>query len=100
MNLLTYIRDHIRWSKKTFGEGTFSTRLVNHIRKECDEITAKPTDLEEWIDVIILGIDGAWRAGYNAADIAEMLRAKLKKNQARTFVIPSDPDQPAEHDRS
>jgi len=100
MNLRTYIREHIRWSQKTFGEGAFSTRPVNHIRKELDELFAKPTDLEEWIDVIILALDGAWRAGYNAADIVKMLMAKLKKNQSRTFIIPKNPDQPAEHDRS
>lgn len=99
MNLIRYIQAHVQWSTKTFGHGAHSTRLINHIRKELDEVAADPSDLEEWIDVIILALDGAWRAGYNAADIAKMLMAKLKKNQTRTFIISEDPDQPAEHDR-
>ena len=100
MNLIDYIQRHIQWSQSTFGKSVSTTRLTTHIRKELLEIEAAPTDLEEWIDVIILGLDGAWRAGYNAASIAQMLEAKQAKNKARVFIIPRDPDQPAEHDRS
>lgn len=100
MNLIDYIRRHIKWSRATFGRGKFTIRLVRHIRKELLEIEAAPTDLEEWIDVLILGLDGAWRAGYTAEEIAAMLEAKLKKNQSRVFLLPDDPNEPAEHDRS
>lgn len=100
MNLIDYLERHIKWSKATFGMGRFTERLTNHIKKELREVEAAPTDLEEWIDVIILGIDGAWRAGYTAASIAQMLEAKQAKNKSRVFLIPDDHTQPAEHDRS
>jgi len=100
MNLIDYITRHIHWSRATFGRSVSTTRLTNHIRKELLEIEAAPHDLEEWVDVIILALDGAWRAGYNAPDIASMLEAKQAKNKSRVFIIPRDPDQPAEHDRS
>jgi hypothetical protein len=38
---------------------------IKHIKKELDdEIAHDPLDLGEWIDVIILGLDGAWRTGH------------------------------------
>lgn len=100
MNLIDYIQRHIKWSRATFGKGKFTQRLTNHIRKELREIEAAPTDLEEWIDVLILGLDGAWRAGHSAEEITLMLEAKLKKNKSRVFLLPDDPNEPAEHDRS
>lgn len=60
-------RAHIQrqraFSQKTFGPGQRVKGLCSHIRKELREIEKAPTDLEEWIDVIILALDGAWRAG-------------------------------------
>lgn len=100
MNLIEYIRDQIRWSLSTFGDGPRDESLCNHIRKELDEIAAAPKDLEEWIDVIILALDGAWRAGYRPEQIAAMLESKQQKNFARTFIVPEDPTQPCEHDRT
>lgn len=100
MNLIDYIQKHIGWSQSTFGKSISTHRLTNHIRKELLEIEAAPHDLEEWCDVIILGIDGAWRSGYTAPAIAAMLEAKQAKNQARVFLVPDDPTQPAEHDRT
>lgn len=100
MDLVDYIRRQKRWSQSTFGRTFRPLGLTAHIRKELLEIEAAPRDLEEWIDVIILAIDGAWRAGYTPEDIAAMLEHKQQKNQRRVFVIPEDPNQPIEHDRT
>ena len=51
----------IEWSAQTFGPGLRTVALTKHIRKELLEIEAKPHDVTEWIDVVILGFDGAWR---------------------------------------
>lgn len=48
-----------QWSRKTFGEGKRTIGILAHIRKELAEIEAKPDDLEEWIDVVILALDGS-----------------------------------------
>lgn len=100
MDLVAYIEDHQRWSLNTFGQGTRTGGLVKHIQKECEEILAKPDDLEEWIDVIILAIDGAWRAGYAPHQIARMLELKLLKNERRQWKVSTDPNAPNEHVRT
>lgn len=73
------------WSERTFGPGPRVGGIVKHIRKELDEITANPTDVEEWIDVVILALDGAWRAGSEPQQIINALIAKQAKNEARTW---------------
>ena len=82
------------WSRRTHRG------LVKHIQKECEEILAKPDDLEEWVDVIILAVDGAWRSGHSAEQISGMLEFKLYKNQQRTWKVSEDPNVPNEHVRT
>lgn len=78
--LFDYIYDHILWSKDAFGPGQKTEGLIKHIRKELDEVTAKPNDVEEWVDIMILAIDGAWRAGHSPKAICEALATKQYKN--------------------
>lgn len=99
MNLIKYIDKHIEWSKKTFGPGSRTKALTAHIQLELVEIEWAPYDIKEWIDVIILAIDGAWRAGHSAEQIAEWLEAKQEKNLLRTFPKPASEDTPCEHIR-
>lgn len=73
------------WSEKTFGPGERSKGVVDHIRKELCEIEAAPLDLTEWIDVVILALDGAWRAGYSPDEIISALVAKQTKNEGRQW---------------
>lgn len=94
------------WGLDTRGDGPNTERICNHIRKELKEIEAKPKDLEEWIDILFLGLDGAFRCkgGYGEYhtpdEIMDMLEYKLDKNQRRKWIIPTDPTQPIEHDRT
>jgi len=85
MDFLHYIDAHRLWSARTFGPGARTEGLCRHIAKELDEIRAKPTDLEEWIDVMILALDGAWRTGASPEDIVRTLTAKSKKNHMREW---------------
>lgn len=59
--------------------------ITNHIRKELQEIEDCPDDLEEWVDVIILGLNEAWRAGYSFDEIITMIEIKQAKNEARQW---------------
>lgn len=90
------------WSSKTFGPDPRVNGVVSHIRKELDEILADPTDISEWIDVAILALDGAWRAGYSPEQIIEALVAKQTKNESRKWPDwkTCEPDTAIEHDRS
>lgn len=100
-NLADYIQKQIDWSKDTFGPGRRTDGLCKHIAKELKEIEAEPTDLLEWVDVIILALDGAWRAGYLPEDITKALQAKQDTNLARKWpdwrTAPAG--QPIEHVR-
>lgn len=91
-----------RFSERTFGPGSRAAGVIDHIRKELREIEENPGDLAEWIDVVILALDGAWRTGATPAQIIDALLAKQAKNEARTWPdwrsAPSD--KAIEHDRT
>jgi hypothetical protein len=97
--ILEYLRAHIAWSRLTFGIGLKTVSITRHIKKELDEIAANPTDLVEWIDVIILGFDGAWRAGHTPEQIISALQHKQSVNFGRQWQTPANPDEPVEHIR-
>ncbi len=73
------------WSLRTFGPGPRTSGVLDHIRKELAEIEADPLDLEEWVDVIILAFDGAYRAGHEPDKIIEAIHSKQAKNEGRTW---------------
>jgi hypothetical protein len=84
-DLVEHLDRQKKWSFETFGPGTNLEGLLEHIRKELNEIEAKPFDLEEWIDVVILAFDGAYRQGYSSGDIARALFFKQYKNELRKW---------------
>jgi hypothetical protein len=101
-DLISHIERQRDFSERTFGHGVRTQGVCDHIRKELAEIEAKPHDLSEWIDVILLGLDGAWRAGYTPTEICEALAAKQRKNELRKWPDwrTADPSRAIEHDRS
>lgn len=90
------------WSERTFGPGDRAKGVVDHIRKELNEIEADPGDLKEWIDVVILGLDGAWRSGATPEQIIAALVAKQTKNEGRNWPDwrTASPDKAIEHVRA
>lgn len=60
-----YLHHQRVWSDQTFGPGPRTEGVIDHIRKELVEVeqaTGPEQRLEEWMDVIILALDGATRA--------------------------------------
>jgi hypothetical protein len=100
--LETYYGRQIEWSRETFGPALRTKGIIDHIKKELREIEADPHDLSEWVDVVILAMDGFWRHGGNASDLFSALLAKQKKNMARTWPDwrAMSEDTAIEHDRS
>lgn len=98
--LVEYIEDQKRWSIKTFGEGRRTEGICKHIEKEINEVRQSPLDIYEWVDVIILALDGAWRAGYSAEEIWDAMKAKHQINFERVYPKPLSEDEPVEHVRS
>ena len=85
MELINYIQEQKEWSLKTFGPGNRVDGVIDHIKKELEKIKDKPKDLEEWVDVIILALDGAWRAGFKPWEICFKMRHKQLINKDREW---------------
>lgn len=76
------------YRQKAFCLETFGPNykgVLNHVRKEIKEIEAAPDDLEEHIDLILLAFSSALYTGCTPEEIANMLEAKQKKNELRTW---------------
>lgn len=89
------------FSEKTFGPGDRAAGVVDHIRRELVEIERDPGDVEEWVDVVLLALDGAWRAGHSPEEIAAALDAKQTRNEGRAWPDwrTADPGKAIEHIR-
>lgn len=99
MDLIKHLEKQKEFSLNSFGPGHRTAGVIDHIRKELREIEENPLDLEEWIDLILLSFDGAWRSGATPEQIVEMLQYKLDKNLKRDWPDwrTSDPDKAIEH---
>jgi hypothetical protein len=85
VDLLRLLQAQRVWSEQTFGPGERTAGVLDHIRKELAEIEAKPTDASEWIDVVILALDGAWRHGHSPEAIIDTWVNKFLKNIGRKW---------------
>jgi hypothetical protein len=93
------------WSEATFGPGERLNGVSDHIRKELDEVGKAHRGVyrqAEWIDVVILALDGAWRSGMSPRQIINGIVAKQRKNEGRTWPDwrTADPNKAIEHDRA
>ena len=98
--LAAYLTEAREFSRSTFGEGNRTLGVTKHIEKEIAEVRAKPFDLTEWIDIIILACDGYWRHGGEPEKLLGDMMAKLAKNKARTWPKPTSENEAVEHDRT
>ena len=118
MNLEQLITHQILFSLKTFGPGLRQEGLLRHIEKEMNEVrSADEHAVDEWADIILLAIDGAWRswnqiddiesapldyAVFIAQGVSKAIELKLLENQYRRQwpelgTVPEDA--PTEHIR-
>jgi Protein of unknown function (DUF550) len=85
-NLIGHLYRQREWSERTFGPGPRVDGIIDHFLNEMKEvIKCQGEELEEWIDMVILALDGAWRAGFEPAEIAAALQAKQQKNEQREW---------------
>ena len=100
-DLVAIVRRQRAFSERTFGPGARTAGVTAHIRKELIEVEANPGDVSEWADLIILAIDGAWRAGHSPEAIADAVPTKIAINESRDWPDwrTADPNGPIEHKR-
>lgn len=97
----TYLELLRDWSYRTFGPGPRTHGILKHIKKEILEIEETPYELEEWVDIAMLALDGALRSGHPPAEIIKALHDKLLENKQRVWPNWREGDQntPIEHIR-
>lgn len=104
-DLVAHLYRQRAFSRATFGPGERTAGVSDHIRKELDEVAelAEAGDAEdrvvEWVDVILLALDGAWRTGATPEDIVRALEAKQTANEQRQWPDwrTADPNKAIEH---
>ena len=101
MKLEYFLEDQRLFSERAFGPGPRTRGIIRHIHKELCEIEDNPLNLLEWVDVIILALDGAWRAGHSPENVCDAMVAKLERNKRRTWPDwrQFTQDEAIEHDR-
>ena len=114
MDLKQHLIRQMAFSHSTFGPGERTAGVIDHIRKELDEVIAADGDSAEWVDVVILALDGLTRrlafvGGGDRADpemvadsVCRMIVGKQSRNEARVWPDwrTVDQDKAIEHDRS
>lgn len=97
MKLENHLMRQMAFSHATFGPGTRVNGVVDHIRKELDEVLESDGDPREWVDVVILALDGLTRAiafddgrrtrqpGNAARAASTMIEEKQSRNEARAW---------------
>lgn len=120
-DLKQHLLRQMAFSHATFGPGTRTEGVIDHIRKELVEVAASGGSAREWVDVVILGLDGLTRelafgetayGGIEAdgrrdpASVARMacylVIEKQSRNEARTWPDwrTVDARKAIEHDRT
>lgn len=101
-DLVAHLRRQMVFSERTFGPGARTAGVCDHIRKELAEVEESGGSLAEWVDVIILALDGAWRSGASPEQIAAAIVAKQAKNEGRRWPDwrTSDTSKAIEHVRN
>ncbi len=84
-DLVAHLRRQMAFSEKTFGPGSRVQGVCDHIRKELIEVEDEDGPLAEWVDVILLALDGAWRSGATPEQIAAAITAKQERNETRVW---------------
>lgn len=85
MRLVDLVEHQRKFSYRTFGPGMRTASILDHIEDEIEEVALAPHSLEEWADIILLALDGAWRTGATALQVSEAILAKMEKNENREW---------------
>lgn len=118
MNLEQHLLRQMAFSRATFGPGQRRAGVIDHIKKELDEIEEIPNDMareKEWVDVVILALDGMWRSlsfhddgrqrhqpDHVAEKVVNLIRNKQAVNEQRDWPDwrTMSADKAIEHDRT
>jgi hypothetical protein len=61
MNLQQHLIRQMAFSKATYGPGTRTNGVLDHMVKEIEEVRESNGSSDEWVDLVILALDGLTR---------------------------------------
>ncbi len=112
MDLKQHLLRQMAFGHATFGPGERMKGVIDHIRKELIEVEDANGDSAEWVDVVILALDGLTRRlAYcngtrgdpeQVAEIAcQMILGKQSRNESRDWPDwrTAEPNKAIEHVR-
>lgn len=101
-DLIAHLYRQREFSERTFGPGARLEGVTDHITKELIEVRDSGGALAEWVDVILLALDGAWRSGASPEEITFAIASKQLRNESRTWPDwrTAEPGKAIEHDRA
>jgi hypothetical protein len=83
-DLVAHLKRQRAFSRATFGPGVRVNGTIDHIKKELAEIEASHgVDVIEWIDIVLLALDGAWRAAQALSMPIEVVAGAIESKQAK-----------------
>lgn len=115
MDLKQHLIRQMAFSHATFGPGERREGVIDHIKKEIVEVEEANGDSIEWVDVVILALDGLTRRlAYSTSDgqrkdpavvaqmVCNMIEGKQTRNEARNWPDwrTADKDKAIEHVRA
>ena len=116
MDLKQHLIRQMAFSHATFGPGERTNGVADHIRKEVQEMLDSDGDSSEWVDIVILALDGLTRRlAFSQGDgtkredpdfvaklACNLIEAKQTRNEARTWPDwrTMSADKAIEHDRN
>lgn len=99
--IMDYRTEHVAWSDEAFGPPSIRGPIgpLQHLKKECDEAIAKPTDIKEYADILNLALDAARRAGFTLEQLVTAAHEKVKENKTRKWpaLYEQDPNSDVGH---
>lgn len=112
MILESHLKRQMDFSHATFGPGERMDGVLDHMRKEIEEVRESGGDPEEWVDLVILAMDGLTRCltfkngrhhgpNFVARKACHLIEAKQSKNESRNWPDwrNADPGKAIEHVR-
>lgn len=100
MDLKQHLIRQMVWSRATFGPGARTEGVLDHISKEIEEVRGSGGSPDEWVDLVILTLDGLTRqiwnesktsvgglysAEYAASAACHMIVEKQSRNELRDW---------------
>jgi len=80
-----------------FGSPPRTRNIIDEITSNLEDIADHPLELNNWVDIIFLAFDGAWRAGYEPSTIIRGIKSKQAVIEGQ-LPYEAQPTQPTTHE--